>query len=112
MTIDLTLLKPCPFCESTNLSYFRYMIGTNYPSPRGDMFRISCDCGCRFEKCQDELFEEVEDIRSQQGIFGEEITDQDLWDRMIADWNWRLDSELRMIAERHKESLSKLAGCD
>ena len=101
-------LKPCPFCGNPNVAYFRYNIGTNYPNANGDMFRISCECGCRFEKCQDELFEKIEEFRSQQGIF-DVISDKDLWDRFYYEWNWRFDDEVKEIAERHKETLAKLA---
>lgn len=104
-------LKPCPFCGLTYLNTYRYTFGTNLVNPKGDIFCISCDCGCRFEKCQDELFEKIEDIRSQQGIF-DVISDKDLWDRFYYEWNWRFDDEIKEIAERHKETLSKLAGCD
>lgn len=105
-------LKPCPFCGGPNISYFRYNIGTNYPNANGDMFRISCDCGCRFEKCQDELFERVEEIYSNQGKYGVEIVDDDLWNVLAFEWNNRFESKLMKSVERHKEALDMLAEDD
>ena len=105
-------LGPCPFCGGPNITYFRYNIGTNCPSANGDMFRISCDCGCRFEKCQDELFERVEEIYSNQGKYGVEIVDNDLWNVLAFEWNNRFESKLMKIVERHKEALDLLAEDD
>ena len=105
-------LKCCPFCGNPNPGQFRYMVGTNVPSPNGDMFCIICDCGCRFEVYQDELFDDVEILRDSQERYGEEITDDDLWDMLYSKWNDRLGSTLREIAERHKETLTRLAEDD
>lgn len=105
-------LRPCPFCGNPNIGYFRYNVGTNYPSPNGDMFRISCDCGCRFEKCQDELFERVEETYSNQGKYDVEIVDDNLWNILAFEWNNRFESKLIKIKERHKESLDMLAEDD
>ena len=90
----MTDLKPCPFCGSQNLTKYRFDIGgflgkdgcTETICENGDTFRIECDCGCRFDKCQDDLFTRLEMAYG----YDIEVTDDDLWNRLIADWNRRV----------------------
>lgn len=90
----MTELKPCPFCGKSELKSYRYNIGgvldrtdiLETVSHNGDMFRIECDCGCRFDKHQDDLFTRLE-IAYGYDI---DVTDDDLWNRLIADWNRRV----------------------
>ena len=92
-------LKPCPFCDSQNLTKYRFNIGGFLDKPgcteticeNGDTFRIECDCGCKLDKCQDELFEKAEKIYTCDGKYDVEITDTDLWNMLIADWNRRVN---------------------
>lgn len=86
-------LKPCAICGGNSLVKYRYNIlvpmdfsKSGYyieDNPEGEMFRIECECGCKFDKCQDYLFEKAEDI------FGcdAEILDEDLWNVFISEWN-------------------------
>lgn len=92
------ILKPCPFCGSQNLAKYRFNIGGFLDKPgcteticeNGDTFRIECDCGCKLDKCQDELFDKAEEIYTCDGKYDVEITDADMWNIMIADWNRRV----------------------
>jgi len=94
---QIDFLKPCPFCNSQNLTKYRFNIGgflniegcIETVCENGDTFRIECDCGCKFDKCQDELFDKAEGIYTCDGKYDVEITDADLWSIMIADWNKR-----------------------
>lgn len=91
-------LKPCPFCGSRNLTRYRFDIGgfldmsgcTETICENGDTFRIECDCGCKFDKCQDELYDKAEDIYMCDGKYDIEITDADMWNIMTEDWNRRV----------------------
>ena len=64
----MTELRPCPFCGSQNLTKYRFNIGgflykdgcTETICDNGDTFRIECDCGCRFDKHQDDLYTRLE----------------------------------------------------
>ena len=94
----MTELKSCPFCGSRNLTRYRFDIGGFLDMPgcteticeNGDTFRIECDCGCKFDKCQDELYDKAEDIYTCDGKYDIEITDADMWNILIADWNRRV----------------------
>ena len=89
----MTELKPCPFCGSQNLTKYRFNIGgflykdgcTETICENGDTFRIECDCGCKFDKHQDDLYTRLEMAYG----YDIEVTDDDLWNRLIADWNRR-----------------------
>ena len=86
-------LKPCPFCGSQNLTKYRFDIGgflnkegcTETVCENGDTFRIECDCGCKFDKNQDYLFDKFQDIF---GCDGGCFT-SDLWAMMVFEWNKR-----------------------
>ena len=89
-------LKPCPFCGSQDLTKYRFDIGgfldkdgcTETICENGDTFRIECDCGCRFDKHQDDLYTRLE------LAYGDyiDVTNDDLWNRLIADWNRRVSN--------------------
>ena len=89
--------KPCPLCGGDALERYRFNIGgflnvdgcTETICENGDTFRIECDCGCKFDKCQDELFDKALEIYTCDGKYDVEITDEDLWNVMIAEWNRR-----------------------
>ena len=105
-------LEPCPFCGNPQLKRIRYIVGTNRIHPKGDMFSIVCDCGCKFEMYQDELFDEVESLRDATGRYEDLISDDDLWDVLFSKWNWRFENKLKESVRRHKEALDRLAEND
>lgn len=91
---QIDFLKPCPFCNSQNLAKYRFNIGGFLDKDgcieticeNGDTFRIECDCGCKFDKHQDDLYTRLERAYG----YDIEFTDDDLWNRLIADWNGRV----------------------
>jgi len=93
----MTELKSCPICGSDALEKYRYNVGGFLEKnvawkqniDTGMFFRIECSCGCKFDKCQDELFEKAEGIYTCNGKYDVEITDRDLWNILIAEWNRR-----------------------
>lgn len=90
-------LKSCPLCGGDDLERYRLNVAgfldregiVETRSEIGDYFRIECRCGCRFDKHQDELFDKAEEIYTCEGKYDAEITDADLWNVMIAEWNRR-----------------------
>lgn len=93
MAADMSM-RPCPFCKATEQSRSRFdytglmddfsVIGTLKSEKNdGDMFCIECMCGCRLEKHVDELF----DATQNRLGYDTEITDADLWDTLIEQWN-------------------------
>lgn len=88
------ILEPCPLCGSRDLRRYRFTKagfldreGTlETVCQHGDFYRIECDCGCKFDKYQDDLFTRLE------MAYGDyvEVTNDDLWNRLIADWNKRV----------------------
>ena len=93
----MTDLKPCPLCGFPHLERYRLNVSgfldregiVETRSGIGDYFRIECRCGCRFDKHQDELFDKAEEIYTCDGKYDVEITDRDLWNILIAEWNRR-----------------------
>lgn len=88
----------CPFCGSNNLERYRLNVAgfldregiVETRSGIGDYFRIECRCGCRFDKHLDELFDKAMEIYTCDGKYDTEITDEDLWVIMAAEWNRRI----------------------
>lgn len=90
--------RDCPFCGNNNLERYRFNVGGFLEKnvawkqnvETGMFFRIECRCGCKFDKCQDELYDKAVKIYTCDGKYDVEITDEDLWAVMAAEWNRRV----------------------
>lgn len=87
-------VKPCPFCKDKDRLRMGRMdvvapLGTpcvmEMECKFGDRFYIDCDCGCRLEKCTDELMSIFYDV--QQHPSEDELTEEKCWEIVVDEWN-------------------------
>lgn len=103
-------LHPCPLCGATNLEKCRYDRAFCLDSPveirkftdKGEIFSISCGCGCSIDLHVDGLYTAWEITADPDA----ECSDDDLWE--IAELCWNRRKEFRSVIDTVCDELGKI----